>query len=144
MKINRTTGYTKEEYYGVSEKQGLPRRYPILADCCRAVETRYKMGMNLGGAGISFEEFLHKTGQRWDPEGMIKNLSVNSSNFPPADNGRSRMKKRFIALGKFLIANEEFPEPIEPGMGHLHNPPTVLGWTPASPVLACHPRGIAP
>ena len=54
------------------------------------------------------------------------------------------MKKRFIALGKFLIANEEFPEPIEPGMGHLHNPPTVLGWTPASPVLACHPRGIAP
>ena len=36
------------------------------------------MGMNLGGAGISFEEFLHKTGQRWDPEGMIKSVEVIS------------------------------------------------------------------
>jgi hypothetical protein len=81
MKTERTTGYTKNEYYELSEKQGLPKRCPILRDCCRAVETRYEMGMNLGGAGLSFDEFLHVKGQRWDPENMIKSVETVSWTF---------------------------------------------------------------
>jgi len=72
MADNNVIGYTKEEYYQISEKQRLPKRCPILGNCCRAVETRYQMGMKLGGSDISFDEFIHSYGQKWDTANMIK------------------------------------------------------------------------
>lgn len=74
MNDNRNIGYTKEEYYQISEKQGLPKRCPFFGNCCRAVETRYRMGMRLGGSDISFEEFINSYGQKWDPVNMMKSI----------------------------------------------------------------------
>lgn len=74
MNNDRSMGYTKEEYYQISEKNGLPKRCPILKDCCRAVKTRYEMGFRLGGGDTSFEKFLDSQGQRWDPDNMIKEI----------------------------------------------------------------------
>jgi len=54
------------------------------------------------------------------------------------------MNKGFIAFGKLLIPNEEFPEPVEPGVRRLHNPTSVLGWTSPSSLLSGHPWGIPP
>lgn len=72
MTDNGNIGYTKEEYYKISDKHKLPKRCPILGHCCRAVETRYKMGMKLGGSDMSFEEFIDTHGQEWDTPTMIK------------------------------------------------------------------------
>jgi len=74
MDNNGNIGYTKDEYYQISEKQGLPKRCPILANCCRAVETRYQMGMRLGRSDISFDEFIHSYNQKWDPANMIRSI----------------------------------------------------------------------
>ena len=65
-------GYTKEEYYKISDEQKLPKRCPVLGKYCRAVETRYQMGMKLGGSHISFEEFIDSYNQNWDKTNMIK------------------------------------------------------------------------
>lgn len=74
MNNDKSIGYTKDEYYQLSDKQGLPKRCPILGKCCRAVETRYQMGMKLGGSDISFEEFIDSYNQEWDRANMIKSI----------------------------------------------------------------------
>ncbi len=74
MKRHNNRGYTKEEYYQISSKNGLPKRCPILRNCCRAVETRYYMGFQGDDYAFSFEKFLETKGQRWEPETMIKSI----------------------------------------------------------------------
>lgn len=74
MNDNGNIGYTQDEYYQISEKQGLPKRCPILRNCCRAVETRYEMGMRLGGSDISLDEFIRSYDQKWDTVSMIKSI----------------------------------------------------------------------
>lgn len=76
MAEEKLLGYTKEEYYNISLKHGLPKRCPILPDCCRAVLTRYEMGFRLGGNNINFEDFIHSQGQRWEPDKMIKEIEI--------------------------------------------------------------------
>jgi hypothetical protein len=53
------------------------------------------------------------------------------------------MNERFIAFSKFLISDQKFPEPVEPGVGRFHNPTSVLGRTSASSLLSRHPWGIS-
>lgn len=77
MKDNNK-GYTKDEYYQISTKQGLPKRCPILRNCCRAVETRYYMGFRVGDNVCTFEKFLESQGQRWEPDTMIKPIEQMS------------------------------------------------------------------
>lgn len=72
MAEEKSVGYTKEDYYNISLKHGLPKRCPILRKCCRAVLTRYEMGHRLGGSDMKFDEFLRSQGQSWEPEKMIK------------------------------------------------------------------------
>lgn len=72
MTDNITIGYTKEEYYRISDKQKLPKRCPIFGNCCRAFETRYKMGIKLGGSDMSFEEFIDSHNQKRDTSAMIR------------------------------------------------------------------------
>lgn len=74
MTEKESVGYTKEEYYKISSKHGLPKRCPILRKCCRAVLTRYEMGFKIGGNKMKFEEFLHSEDQLWEPEKMIKEI----------------------------------------------------------------------
>ncbi len=83
MPDNSNIGYTEEEYYQISDKQGLPKKCPILGKCCRAVQTRYEMGMRLGGNDISFDEFLHSYGQKWDPDNMIESIEQISWQYIP-------------------------------------------------------------
>lgn len=72
MKGSSDIGYTKEEYYKLSEKHGLPTRCPILRNCLRAFETRHKMVAEFNGGDISFEEFLQSLGETRSPNAMIK------------------------------------------------------------------------
>ena len=71
-------GFTKEEYYKISSKHGLPNRCPILRKCCRAILTRYKIGHEFGGSDMTFEEFLHSQSQSWDMSMMIKEIEIPS------------------------------------------------------------------
>ncbi len=73
----------------------------------------------------------------------IKGLSVNSGNFPPADDGSSEMNEGFVAFDKFFIPDKQFPESVEPGMCCLNNPPTVLWRTSSSTLLPDDSRCIA-
>lgn len=74
----KSFGYTKEEYYDISLRHGLPKRCPILRKCCRAVLTRYEMGHRLGGSDIKLDEFLRSQGQSWEIETMIKEIELIS------------------------------------------------------------------
>lgn len=74
MADDKSIGFTKEEYYKLSSKQGLPKRCPIFRKCSRAILTRYEMGFKLGGSKITFDEFLQAEGQSWEPEKMIKEV----------------------------------------------------------------------
>lgn len=67
-------GYSKEEYYKISSKEGLPKRCPILGKCCRAVWTRYVLGFGVTKYDTTWEEFIESQGQHWDPETMIKEV----------------------------------------------------------------------
>lgn len=78
MAEDKTIGYTKEEYYKISSKNGLPKRCPILRKCCRAVLTRYNIGHDYGGSDMTFDEFLHSQGQSWDLAKMIKEIEIPS------------------------------------------------------------------
>lgn len=69
-----SVGYTKEEYYKISLKLGLPKRCPILSKCRRSVLTRYMMGHVLGGNNIPFDNFIENTSQKWEPENMIEEI----------------------------------------------------------------------
>jgi hypothetical protein len=68
----RNMGHTKEEYFQISSKLGLPKRCPILAKCYKAVQTKYEMGFRLGGSDISFDEFLDTKGIRGEPDDFIR------------------------------------------------------------------------
>lgn len=74
MDEDRTIGYSKEDYYSISSKEGLPKRCPILQKCCKAVWTRYILGFEVVGTRVPFEEFLSAEGQYWEPEKMIKEV----------------------------------------------------------------------
>lgn len=74
MNENKTIGYSKEDYYKISAKEGLPKRCPILKKCCKAVWTRYILGYDIVGAKLSFEDFLSAEGQYWEPDKMIKEV----------------------------------------------------------------------
>lgn len=76
MAEDKSVGYTKEEYYKISSKHGLPNRCPILRKCCRATLTRYEIGHKLGGSDMTFEDFLHSQGQSWDMNNMIKEIEI--------------------------------------------------------------------
>lgn len=71
MAENTSSGYDKDKYYEISAKEGLPKRCPILYDCCRAVWTRYVLGFLIGNNKISFNEFIESQKQRWEPDSMI-------------------------------------------------------------------------
>jgi len=79
VKDNNEIGYTKEEYYQISAKQGLPTRCPILRNCLRAFETRHKMVTEFNGGGIPFEEFLRSLGETRSPDTMIKSAEQRPS-----------------------------------------------------------------
>lgn len=74
MDDDKTIGYSKEDYYKISAKEGLPKRCPILKNCCKAVWTRYILGYDVVGAKLSFEDFLSSEGQYWEPDKMIKEV----------------------------------------------------------------------
>lgn len=74
MDEDKIIGYSKEDYYKVSAKEGLPKRCPILGKCIKAVWTRYVLGFKVVGHDISFDEFLSIEGQYWEPEKMIKQI----------------------------------------------------------------------
>ena len=74
---------------------------------------------------------------------VIKDLSVNSSNFPPANNRGSEMNKSFVAFRQLLVSDEKLPESVEPGVSCFHNPTSILWRTPASALLPCDSRGVA-
>lgn len=74
MDENKTIGYSKEDYYKISAKEGLPKRCPILKKCCKAVRTRYILGYDVVGAKLSFKDFLSSEGQYWEPDKMIKEV----------------------------------------------------------------------
>lgn len=74
MKGDNESGYTKEEYYQISSKHGLPNRCPLLDNCRRAFETRYEMDIGFSESQISFEEFLRSVGQTCSPDTMIKTI----------------------------------------------------------------------
>lgn len=74
MTEEKTIGYSQGEYYSISQKEGLPKRCPILKNCCKAVWTRYIIGFDVVGAKISFEDFLVFEGQYWEPDKMIKEV----------------------------------------------------------------------
>jgi len=57
---------------------------------------------------------------------LIKSLSVNYANLPPADNCSSQMEETDEARGRLLIAHEEFAEAFEPRMGDFDDP---TPWT---------------
>lgn len=78
MNDERDIGYTKDEYYQISARQGLPNRCPIFGKCLRALETRYEMGFKLGGATPSFETFLKTEGFEYKPEEMINTIEQMS------------------------------------------------------------------
>lgn len=78
MAEEKSVGYTKEEYYNISLKHGLPNRCPILRKCCRAVLTRYEMGHRSGGSDMKFDEFLRSQNQSWEQEKMIKEIELIS------------------------------------------------------------------
>lgn len=65
-------GYTKEEYYHISLKLGLPNRCPIRSKCYRAIQTKYEIGFKLGGSEVSFDEVLDSEGVREEPDRLIK------------------------------------------------------------------------
>lgn len=70
----RAVGYSQEEYYAISSKDGLPKRCPILKKCCKAVRTRWVLGFEVVGTKTSFEDFLSFEGQYWEPEKMIPSV----------------------------------------------------------------------
>lgn len=72
------SGYTNEEYYAISSKQGFPLRCPILRKCIRAVWSRYILGCRLGGDNTSFEKFVAMNGLYWSPEEMIPEIEQMS------------------------------------------------------------------
>lgn len=74
MDENKTIGYSKEDYYKISAKEGLPKRCPILGKCIKAVWTRYVLGFKVVGDDITFDAFLSFEGQYWEPEKMIKQI----------------------------------------------------------------------
>lgn len=79
MKGNSDIGYTKEEYYQLSEKHRLPTRCPILRNCLRAFETRHKMVTEFNGGDIPFEDFLRSLGEACSPDTMIKSAEKRPS-----------------------------------------------------------------
>jgi len=83
MKDNDNRGYTKEEYYQISAKHGLPKRCPILRNCCRAIETRYYMGFRIGNNIYTFEDFLESQNQRWEPDTMITSIEQITWSYAP-------------------------------------------------------------
>jgi len=74
MGNENTVGYSKEEYYKISSKEGLPKRCPILGKCCKAVWTRYVLGFRLVGEKSSLEDFVSFEGQYWEPDKMIQTV----------------------------------------------------------------------
>lgn len=82
MDEDKTIGYSKEDYYKISAKEGLPKRCPILGKCIKAVWTRYALGFKVMGHDISFEEFLSVEGQYWEPEKMIKEIEQLECSVP--------------------------------------------------------------
>ena len=75
---------------------------------------------------------------------LIKDLSVNSSHLPPADNRSGEMKESLIAFRQLLISDQKLSKPIEPGMRRLHDPTPVLRRTSSSTLLPCDPWGVSP
>ena len=67
-------GYTKEEYYQISAKHGLPNRCPILRNCHRAFKTRYEMCVGFSTNYISFEIFLQSISETRSPDALIKSI----------------------------------------------------------------------
>jgi len=74
MKDNNEIGYSKEEYYQISAKRGLPNRCPILGNCRRAFETKYEMDIGFSGSDMSFDNFLRSVGETRSPDAMIKSI----------------------------------------------------------------------
>jgi hypothetical protein len=74
---------------------------------------------------------------------LAKDLSVNRSNLPPANNRSSEMNKSFVTFRQLLVPDEKLPESVEPGVGRFHDPASVLWRTPASALLSRDSRGVA-
>ena len=53
------------------------------------------------------------------------------------------MNERFVAFDEFLIPDKELPEPVEPGVCCLNDPPAVLRRAPSSTLLPDDTRCIA-
>ena len=53
------------------------------------------------------------------------------------------MNERFVAFDEFLIPDKELPEPVEPGVCCLNDPPAVLRRAPSSSLLPDDSRCIA-
>ena len=53
------------------------------------------------------------------------------------------MKESLVALRELLISYQKLSEPVEPGVRRLHNPTSVLGWTPSSAFLSRDSWGVA-
>ena len=75
---DNSIGYTKDQYFKISSKQGLPNRCPILRICSHAILTRFEIGFKMGGSKITFDEFLESEGQQWEEEKMIKEVETIS------------------------------------------------------------------
>ncbi len=72
MKDADEIGYSKEEYFQLSSKNGLSNRCPILGSCHRAFETMYEMDIGFSGSDMSFEKYLQSIGEQRSPDAMIK------------------------------------------------------------------------
>lgn len=75
---------------------------------------------------------------------LSKGLSVNNFNFSPTDDGGGKTDEGLVTLRKLLVADQELPKPIEPGVGGLDHPPSVLRRSPSAPLLPADTRAVAP
>ena len=75
---------------------------------------------------------------------VLKDLSVNSNDFPPADDRCRKTDKGFIALDQLLVSDKQLPEAVEPGVCCLDDPASVLGRPAAFSFLLGDPGNVPP